>query len=251
MRSTHAWNTGLVAFILVSGVAQARARRPNPDKHDVPASLILNGEKVDVVWTDGDSFKIKSGEFKGRGTRLQGYNTLEAFGPVHSWGSWTARELYEIAKASSTVAASQEWKCTTDGKLDGYRRLLIDCPDAAKELVRQGHGIVYAVEGMKPDADLLALQREAQTKKVGIWEKGVVKGVVTSLHSLGEDGEDPDGESYNRVVDTRTGEAFVRKHKNAYDTCQSVCEKTEDDQSCMIYVPFKRRYGGKPDCLRQ
>jgi endonuclease YncB( thermonuclease family) len=235
---------------LASLISQAREKKPNPDKHDAPGTLILNGEKVDVVWTDGDSFKIKSGEFKGRGTRLQRFNTLEAFGPVHSWGTWTPRELYNIAKASSSVAASKEWKCTTDGKLDGYKRLLIDCPDAAKELVRTGHAMVYAVENLKPDAELLLIQKEAQAKKAGIWAKGVVNGVVTSLHSLGEDGEDPDGESYNRVVDTRTGEALVRKHSDAYDTCQTVCEKTDGNESCMIYVPFKRRYGGKPDCLR-
>ena len=241
----------LILILLSLPSFGGKPKKPNPDKHDAPATLILNGEKTDVVWTDGDSFKIKSGEFKGRGTRLQRYNTLEAFGPVHSWGTWTPRELYDIAKATTTVAASQEWTCTTDGKLDGYKRLLIDCPEAAKLLVREGHALVYAVEGLKPDAELLVLQKEAQKKKAGIWAKGIVNGVITSLHSLGEDGEDPDGESYNRVVDTRTGEALVRKHKDAYGTCQTVCEKTDGDQSCMVYVPFKRRYGGKPDCLRQ
>ncbi len=241
----------LFLIVLALGLdAAARSKRFNPDKHDAPATLVLNGETIDVVWTDGDSFKIKSGEFKGRGTRLQGYNTLEAFGPVHSWGAWTARELFQIAKASSTLAASQEWKCTTDGKLDGYKRLLIDCPEAAKHLVREGHALVYAVEGTTPDPALLLLQKQAMAKKVGIWAKGVVNGVVTSIHSLGEDGEEAEPESYNRVVDTRTGAALVRKHKDVYGTCQTVCEKTEGDQSCMVYVPFKRRYGGKPDCLR-
>lgn len=241
----------VVSLLAVIGEAKSKgAKKPNPDKHDAPGVLFLNDEKTDVVWTDGDSFKIKSGQYKGSGTRLQRYNTLEAFGPVHSWGTWTPRELYEVAKASSSVAASQEWKCTTDGKLDGYKRLLIDCPDAAKEMVRQGHGMVYAVENLKPDAELLAIQKQAQAKKVGIWAKGVVHGIITSLHSLGEDGEDSDGESYNRVVDTRSGEALVRKHNDVYDTCQTVCEKTDGEQSCMIYVPFKRRYGGKPDCLR-
>ena len=240
-------------IVLTSLISEARSKsekRPNPDKHDTPATLILNGEKTDVVWTDGDSFKIKTGPFKGHGTRLQRYNTLEAFGPVHSWGTWTPRELYEIAKASSGVAASQEWACTTDGKLDGYQRLLIDCPGAAKELIRTGHAMVYAVEGGKPDPELLAVQKEAMAKKVGMWAKGVVKGIISSLHSLGEDGPDPEGESYNRIVDTRTGEALAHKHKDVYETCQTVCEKVDGDQSCMVYVPFKRRYGGKPDCLR-
>ena len=208
----------------------------------------MNGEKTEVRWTDGDSFNIKSGPHKGSGTRLQGYNTLEAYGPVHAWGAWTPKELYEIAKSSSKVGASQEWVCTTDGKLDGYHRLLINCPDAAKEMVRQGQGMVYAVEGLVPDPELLALQKEAQGKKAGMWEKGIVNGIISSLHSMGEEGGDK--EAYNRVVDTRTGQALVRKHSNTYETCQTVCEDTEGSKSCMVYVPFKLRYHSQPDCLK-
>ena len=243
----------VMAVLLAGAGVGARSKKvPSVDKHDAPGSLVLNKEKTNVVWTDGDSFKIKSGEHQGRGTRLQGYNTLEAFGPVHSWGKWTPRELFELAKSSSKIAASQEWKCTTDGKLDGYGRLLIDCPEAAKELVRQGHAMAYAIEDLKADSTLLQLQQDAQQRKVGMWAKGVVNGVITSVHSMGEDGEEAEGaESYNRVVDTRTGEALVRKHKDTYATCQTVCEKTGEDESCMVYVPFKRRYGGKPDCLRR
>lgn len=214
------------------------------------ATLFLNGEKTDVVWTDGDSFKIKSGPHKGHGTRLQRYNTLEAFGPVHSWGKWTPQELFEIAKTSASVAAKGEWQCTTDGKVDGYQRLLIDCPDAAKALIAAGHATVYAVEGATPDAELLKVQADAQKRKAGMWAKGIAKGIVTSLHSVGEDGEEGDTEAYNRVVDTRTGEARKRKHHDTYATCQKVCEQTDGDEACMVYVPFKRRYGGKPDCLR-
>jgi len=29
-------------------------------------------------------------------------------------------------------------------------------------------------------------------------------------------------------------------------TCQEVCE----GQSCMVYVPYERRYKEKPECLR-
>lgn len=242
-----------IAVILLALAAPAKSKgekKPNPDKHDTPGALFLNDVKTDVVWTDGDSFKIKSGEYKGHGTRLQRYNTLEAFGPVHSWGTWTPRELYDIAKASSSVAASQEWHCTTDGKVDGYKRLLIDCPEGAKEMIKTGHAMVYAVEGAKPDPELLKVQADAQKRKVGMWAKGVPKGIVSSIHSKGEDGEGSEKEAYNRVVDTRTGEAHVRKHDETYETCQTVCEDTEGDKSCMVYVPFKRRYGGKPDCLR-
>jgi hypothetical protein len=129
---------------------------------------------------------------------------------------------------------------------------LVSCPDAARELIREGHAMAYAVEGTRPDAGLLALQEAAKAGKKGIWAKGVVNGVVTSLHSQGEDGgegEEAKG-AYNRVVDTRTGEAHVRKHSHTYETCQTVCEETDGDKSCMVYVPFKRRYQRQPDCLR-
>jgi hypothetical protein len=59
-------------------------------KHSALGTIVLNGEKVQVNWTDGDSFKIKEGKFKGAGTRLQGFNTLEAYGPVHRWGRRTS-----------------------------------------------------------------------------------------------------------------------------------------------------------------
>jgi micrococcal nuclease len=218
-------------------------------KHSGKGSVILNGEKTAVNWTDGDSFKILEGPHAGHGTRMVGYNTLEAWGPVHRWGSWTGKELWDIERSDKTLAASGEWKCTTDGKLDGYKRLLIDCPDAAKEMVRQGHAMVYAVEGTKPSDELLKVQREAQEGKVGMWAKGVPRGLVSSVHSLGEEGGHEDV-AYNRVVDTRTGEALKRAHHDHYETCQEICIETEGTSSCMTYVPFDRRYKNKPDCMR-
>src|SRR6267154_1909216 len=121
----------------------------NAARHDAYGTLVLNGKKTDVHWTDGDSFKVKSGPYKGKGTRLQRYNTLEAYGPVHRWGDWTPRELFEIAAQSAAKAASQEWTCTTDGKEDGYHRLLIDCPALALHMVGDGFAMAYAVEGTK------------------------------------------------------------------------------------------------------
>jgi hypothetical protein len=55
--------------------------------------------------------------------------------------------------------------------------------------------------------------------------------------------------AYNRVADTRTGAAAKREHQNRYDTCQEVCEKTEGEESCMVYVPFEKRYKHRPECL--
>ena len=87
----------LSVFLLASCAAEARGKRSrksdpsssSAERHDAAASIVLNGEKTEVVWTDGDSFKIKSGPHQGHGTRLQRFNTLEAYGPVHSWGQWT------------------------------------------------------------------------------------------------------------------------------------------------------------------
>lgn len=232
---------------------QGRSKKkkgPPKERHDAYGFITLNGERVEVRWTDGDSFKIKEGARKGMSTRLTGYNTLEAYGPVHQWGAWTAQELYELAKRSSQVAAEKEWVCTSDGEVDGYKRLLVHCEGLAEAMVRSGHALAYAVDGEKVDPRVLAAQQDAMRERRGMWEKGTTTGVITSLHSVGEDGDDADKEAYNRVVDTRTGKALKRKHTQRYATCETVCEKTDGDQSCMVYVPFKRRYRGQPDCLK-
>jgi micrococcal nuclease len=251
-----------LVVLLISAVSDARDKKPKapaqdddeaetPKKkkgHSAQGTLQVNGQQTFVRWTDGDSFKFKSGPFDGRGTRLVGYNTLEAYGPVHRWGEWTAKELFALAERSSTVAASKEWACTTDGKVDGYGRVLVDCPDLAVEMARAGHGLAYSVDG-KANEKVLEAQAEAMKNKVGMWEKGAVKGVITSLHSVGEDGDAKDT-AYNRVVDTRTGEALGRQHQHHYGLCEEVCETTDGDVSCMTYVPFERRYKNKPACLK-
>jgi micrococcal nuclease len=123
------------------------------------------------------------------------------------------------------------------------------CPDLAVELVRQGHAMAYAVEGGTPLAGTLEAQAEAMKERRGMWAKGVVHGVVTSVHSVSEDGA-KEPHAYNRVVDTRTGQALKRAHTKAYATCETVCEETDGDTSCMVYVPFELRYRHKPDCLK-
>lgn len=222
---------------------------PPKEKHDALGFILLDGERVEVRWTDGDSFKIKEGPRKGMSTRLTGYNTLEAYGPVHQWGAWTAQELYALAKSSSQVAAAREWKCTAPGEVDGYHRLLVQCEGLAAEMVRTGHALAYAVDGEQVDPAVLAAQKEAMAARRGMWARGTTFGVITSLHSVGEDGEEHP-EAYNRVVDTRTGQALKRKHTERYGTCQNVCLETDGQRSCMVYVPFQRRYRGQPDCLK-
>lgn len=219
------------------------------EKHDALGFITLNGERTQVRWTDGDSFSIKDGPRKGMSTRLMGYNTLEAYGPVHQWGEWTAQELYALAKSSSQVAASQEWRCSADGAVDGYKRLLVKCEGLAAEMARAGHALAYAVDGEKADPAVLAAQQEAIAAKRGMWARGSTNGVITSLHSVGEDGHEQ-REAYNRVVDTRTGQALKRKHTDRYESCQTVCLETDGQRSCMVYVPFRHRYRGQPDCLR-
>jgi micrococcal nuclease len=235
--------------LLLSPLVLAKSPRA-PKGHAAKGTLVVNGEVVEVRWSDGDSFKFKSGRYEGRGTRLVGYNTLEAYGPVHRWGTWTSLELYALAASSSQVAAQKQWTCSTDGKVDGYGRVLVDCPELADEMIRRGFALAYAVEGNAPDT-LLKAQQEAMERGRGMWAKGVVKGVITSLHSVGEEGDDDEAGAYNRVVDTRTGSATKRAHHNTYESCQEVCETTDGDSSCMVYVPFKHRYQKKPDCLKE
>jgi endonuclease YncB( thermonuclease family) len=229
---------------------ERRVSKKKPKRHDAFGTIVLNTKKTKVHWTDGDSFKVSEGQYKGKGTRLVGYNALEAYGPVHSWGDWSPAELFELAERSAQLAASQEWVCTTDGQEDGYHRLLINCPSLAVEMARTGYGLAYAVEGDEPVPAVLSAQREAITGKLGMWKKGVVKGVITSLHSVGEDGDEAEAKAYNRVVDTRTGRALRREHTHTYRTCEQVCEDTEGEVSCMVYVPFSNRYRDQPDCLK-
>jgi micrococcal nuclease len=237
----------LALLLPALGLAKPRSKKGG---HSAKGTLRVNGEEVEVKWSDGDSFKFKSGTYEGRGTRLVGFNTLEAYGPVHRWGTWTPQELFALAESSSRVAGEKQWTCTTDGKLDGYGRVLVDCPELAEEMIRQGHALAYAVEGKSPQ-NLLAAQREAMAAGRGMWAKGVVNGVITSLHSVGEDGDDEEAGAYNRVVDTRTGSATKRPHQQKYESCQEVCETTDGDTSCMVYVPFQHRYKNKPDCLKK
>jgi endonuclease YncB( thermonuclease family) len=201
------------------------------------AVVELNGTPTAVRWSDGDSFKILDGRFRGRGTRLMGYNTLESYGPVHSWGTFTKLDLFFQAKKGSTHAATQVWKCTADeNNVDHYKRLLVHCPDLIKFMVGEGHGHLFEVGDTKPAPEALAAQLAAIKQGKGMWKKGVPKGILTSLHSA-----DEGGDAYNRMADPLTGTTRKIMHKEIYKTCQSVCM----EGSCMLHVPFKKRYGKK------
>jgi endonuclease YncB( thermonuclease family) len=213
------------------------------------AAIVLNGERVEVRWSDGDSFKIKAGVHAGRGVRLQRYNSLESYGPVHRWGTWTGAELYAIAKAAKDVGKAGVWSCTTAGEADHYGRILVDCPDLAREMVSAGVGHVYSVDEKPADAELIAVQADAQMRGAGIWAKGVPSGIVTSLHSKDE-GSEGEGGNYNRLIDAHTGASTQVRHDDVYAVCEEVCAGDPSAPSCMLYVPFARRYRDRPDCLR-
>jgi len=232
--------TALLAMSPGPGLAAARG-------HGVAGHVLLDGQPTEVRWTDGDSFKVLSGPLQGFGTRLQGYNALETFGPAHRIGALGPDRLEAIATSSAALLAETTWRCITAGKRDGYGRALVSCPDAAAALVRAGHAMVFAVDA-RPDPALLALQREAQAARRGLWAGGVPPEIVTSLHSAGE--KDLDGKRpYDRLVDTRTGLTRVRHHQDTYLTCQEVCVGDGPTLSCLVYVPFERRYRDRPACL--
>jgi endonuclease YncB( thermonuclease family) len=237
----------LTAAALLVTLSAAPAAGGEPRKQGAPGRVLLDGEPTEVRWTDGDSFKIDSGPLKGFGTRLSGYNTLETFGPVHRIAGLGPASLEIIARGSAALLAATAWRCRTEGKRDGYGRALVSCPDAAAALVRAGHAMVYAVDAT-PDPALLAVQREAQAARRGLWAGGVPPEIITSLHSAGEKslkGKVP----YDRLCDTRTGSTRLRQHRVSYRTCEEVCVGEGAQRSCMVYVPFERRYSNRPDCI--
>ncbi len=213
--------------------------------------LTLDGTEYAVRWDDGDSFRIDFGTRKGAKFRMLGYNTLEDYGPVHRWGGWKPAELFALAKKARLEAVSRRWTCTSSGKPDRYGRLLATCPDLAAHLVGAGLAMVFAVDG-PADPKLLQLQLKAQQERAGMWLKGVPPKLVSSLHSADEERAESGKHAYNRVVDTETGAATPVPHDQEFKDCDWICAGPTDQQSCMLYVAFERRYGrNRPKCLRE
>ena len=209
-------------------------------------TVSLNGSVWPVRWSDGDTFRFLDGPYKNKSARLQRYNALESYGPVHRWGTWTAEGLWKLSKGIGIIAAKTQWICTTGGQLDSYRRLLVDCPELATAMLKEGLGMAFSISGPAPEEDMVS-QREAMTAGRGIWAKGVPDLLLTSLHSLDEKKDAK--EAYNRSHDTKTGEAAGRSHAETYNLCQWVCTPSPQNGSCMLYVPFERRYKNRPECL--
>lgn len=209
------------ARALLAGVVVAQCVVSAGEAGEARTRVILNGVATPVVFNDGDSFRVLGGSMTGAKARLAGFNTLESHGPVHQWGTWTAKELYVIAKMATYFARDNVWECTTDGKTDGYGRMLVLCPGLAKEQIRRGFAHAMSVDDAPASAELLAIQREAIAARRGIWAHGVPDYVLTSLHSIEEDVED-DG-VYNRLVSSADGHSVKWSHETKYDECQNVC----------------------------
>lgn len=182
----------------------------------------INGTLTPVYFNDGDSFRIQAGPFRGAQARLSGYNTLESFGPVHSWGDWTTKETFVIAKLATLTARRGEWHCEGDGKKDTYGRLLLFCKDLAMHLIEKGLAHTYSVNSDPGDPDLMAVQRKAQAARVGMWAHGVPRFVMTSLHSRDEGG-DKHGKTSNRLISTADAHSEKWEHEDTYAECQNVC----------------------------
>ena len=230
---------GLIAIFIAtlpncSSRRYAAAPKVLPNNHSL---MVLDGELTFAKWDDGDTFSVKPAT-KGRRirARLKGYNTLESYGPVHHWGEWTGQELYHIAKQATHLARSQSWTCFSTGESGGYGRIVSDCPELRRKLIAEGLAHVFVID-TTADAHDLALQEQAIKAKKGMWAKGAPEKIVTSLHSADENKKK--GDSYNRLCSTQTGVANVEKHRNYYSLCEKVCI----EQSCMTYIPFKKRYG--------
>jgi micrococcal nuclease len=231
-------------LLVVPARADARWRSAFHGRH---ASIVLDGVEVPVVWSDGDTFRPKGAQHP---ARVSGYNTLETYGAVHRWGAWDPAALEALANRATVVVSSRTRTCRSLGKPDGYGRTLVDCPDAAAELLGQGLAMVFAVAPETPDAKLLEVQAAAQKARRGIWAEGVPDLILTSVHSADEPGRRAGAHAHNRVVDPRTGKTELRAHDHVYATCENVCELAGKTETCLVYVPFEHRYKNKPACLR-
>ena len=206
-----------VLLVMLAIFAASRASATNPS-----TLVYLNGNPAHVYFNDGDSFRVLDGMFANTKSRLEGFNTLESFGPVHSWGTWNPHELWIIAKMATLNSRQGVWHCTSpDLHRDGYGRILWTCPDLGVDLVSKGLAHVMSVTDAPGRIEYIRAQRQAIAAHRGMWAHGVPDFVLTSVHSLDED---PGREQmYNRVISTVDGHTEPWSHHDHYETCSSVC----------------------------
>lgn len=190
------------------------------------SKVFLDGQAVAVHFNDGDSFRVVNGSAVGTKARLVGFNTLESYGPVHQWGSWTAKEMFVLAKMATLNARRGIWKCESTGEVDTYKRALIYCPGLAEDQIRKGLAHVMTVSDEPGRPALVAAQQDAITHRRGIWAHGVPDYVMTSLHSVEESlDRKARTRNYNRLVSSADGHSVKWKHQTVYNECQKVCHQ--------------------------
>lgn len=200
--------------------------------------VFINGRPTPVSFNDGDSFRPQAGPYKGSQSRLSGYNTLESFGPVHSWGTWTEKEMWVNAKMATKYAQHGVWHCETDGKKDSYGRLLMQCKDLAKSLIENGYAMAMTIDEKAADSELVQAQAEAIGNKKGMWAHGVPSYVVSSLHASSEGGG-KDGSTSNRLVSTTDGHSERWLHNEDYAECKKVCREGKQVSDAAFIVAAK------------
>lgn len=222
------------------------------------SEIEINGERAQVFFNDGDTFRIVTGQLAGKRSRLAGFNTLESYGPVHRWGAFKSVALKNIADEATRNARRDGWHCITGNSTDTYGRLLSVCMDLAVDQVEKGLAHVMTVTSEPADSKLVRAQEEAIRNGRGMWALGVPEFILTSLHSLDETPNQK--ETYNRFVSTKDGHSVIVVHKNTYKDCEEVCESpstgsalsTLGEKSCMTYVGFKNRFGPRrAACLKK
>lgn len=211
-------------FLLLAIPACVALGAPAASAADVASKVYINGRPSPVFFNDGDSFRVLEGPHRGMKARLAGFNTLESYGPVHSWGDWTPQEMYVLAKMATLNARRGVWHCTTEFDKDTYGRALLFCPDLAIDQIRRGLAHAMSVDEDPADERYLEAQAQAIRERRGIWAHGVPAYVLTSLHSITEGGG-RDGKTYNRLVSSRDGHSAKWRHEDAYDECAKICAR--------------------------
>ena len=193
-----------------------------PEAEAQPVSMVLlNGRATPVFYNDGDTYRPLAGPLRQRSARLGGFNTLESYGPAHQWGDWTFKELYVLAKLGTLNARRGIWNCVADpNDLDGYGRILADCPDLATDQILKGYAHAMSIKGPAKRMYIEA-QRKAIVARRGIWAKGVPPMVMTSLHSADERYNNKN--NYNRLVSALDGASLKWKHQKIFTECEKVC----------------------------
>ena len=145
------------------------------------------------------------------------------------------------------MAAAAAKTCTATAERDKYDRLLVDCPDARRELLRTGVGHLYPFD-RDADPEDIAIQKEAQVAGRGMWREGVPTEIVTKVDAAtAENG----WTAANWAVSTSDGASRREAHRDEHAVCDEVCVgRAPATPSCLRFVPYELRYHDRPACLK-